>query len=47
MRKLKHLPLEYWPADDRETFSMAYALGDIFDESRGPGSSPLSQPPLS
>ena len=37
MRKLKHLPLEDWPADDREAFGIAYAPGDIFDESRGPG----------
>jgi hypothetical protein len=37
MRKLKHLPLEHWPAADRETFVYAYQPGDIFDESRGPG----------
>ena len=36
MRKLKHLPLEDWPADDREAFRIAYAPGDIFDDSRGP-----------
>jgi integrase/recombinase XerD len=37
MRKLKHLPLEDWPAADREAFRVAYESGDIFDDSRGPG----------
>jgi integrase/recombinase XerD len=37
MRKLKHLPLEDWPAADREAFGIAYEPGDIFDDSRGPG----------
>jgi integrase/recombinase XerD len=37
MRKLKHLPLEQWPADDQKAFERAYEPGDIFDESRGPG----------
>jgi hypothetical protein len=37
MRKLKHLPVEQWPADDREAFRRAWESGDIFDESRGPG----------
>jgi integrase/recombinase XerD len=37
MRKLKHLPVEDWPAADREAFRIAYAPGDIFDENRGPG----------
>ena len=37
MRKLKHLPIEDWPEADRAAFRIAYAPGDIFDESRGPG----------
>jgi integrase/recombinase XerD len=37
MRKLKHLPLEHWPAADHDAFDAAYRPGDIFDESRGPG----------
>jgi len=37
MRKLKHLPLEEWPAGDHEAFQQAYRPGDIFDEARGPG----------
>jgi hypothetical protein len=36
MRKLKHLPLEDWPEDDRAAFQAAYEPGDIFDDSRGP-----------
>jgi integrase/recombinase XerD len=38
MRRLKHLPLEHWPAADREAFAKAYEAGDIFDETGGPGS---------
>jgi integrase/recombinase XerD len=37
LRKLKHLPLEQWPADDQEAFQRAWEPGDIFDEDRGPG----------
>ena len=37
MRKLKHLPLEHWPAADHDALNVAYQPGDIFDESRGPG----------
>jgi len=37
MRKLKHLPLRHWPAADHEAFKRAYAPGDIFDETCGPG----------
>ena len=37
MPKLKHLPLEQWPAADHEAFRIAYEPGDIFDENRGPG----------
>src|SRR4029079_17357848 len=37
MRKLKHLPVEQWPAADQEAFLCAYRPGDIFDEGRGPG----------
>ena len=38
MRKLKHLPLEHWPAPDHAAFDAAYRPGDIFDENLGPGS---------
>ena len=37
MRKLKHLPLEQWPAGRSRCLQVAYQPGDIFDESRGPG----------
>ena len=37
MRKLKHLPLDQWPADDIEAFAMVYEPGDVFDETAGPG----------
>jgi hypothetical protein len=37
MRKLKHLPLEHWPAADHDAFRAVYKPGDVFDESRGPG----------
>lgn len=37
MRKLKHLPLEHWPAADHAAFDAAYRPGDIFDETLGPG----------
>ena len=37
MRKLKHLPLEEWPSADHDAFDHAYAPGDIFDETCGPG----------
>jgi hypothetical protein len=37
MRKLKHLPVENWPPNDREAFRIVYAPGDIFDDSRGLG----------
>jgi hypothetical protein len=38
MRRLKHLPVELWPEADHEVFRIAYAPGDIFDETAGPGS---------
>jgi hypothetical protein len=37
MRKPKHLPLDQWPAADIEAFAIAFAPGDIFDETAGPG----------
>jgi integrase len=37
VRHLKHLPVEDWPATDREAFDAAYQSGDIFDESAGAG----------
>ena len=37
MRKLKHLPLDQWPAADIEAFAGAFAPGDIFDDTAGPG----------
>jgi integrase len=37
MRRLKHLPVEDWPEDDRAAFAKAYLPGDIFDETNGPG----------
>jgi hypothetical protein len=37
MRKLKHLPLDQWPVADIEAFASAFAPGDIFDETAGPG----------
>lgn len=36
-RDLKHLPVERWPAADREAFERAFAAGDLFDEDAGPG----------
>jgi integrase len=37
MRALKHLPVNEWPAADREAFRAAYEPGDVFDETAGPG----------
>jgi integrase/recombinase XerD len=37
MRKLKHMPIEQWPAEDQEEFQRVYQPGDVFDDSRGPG----------
>ena len=37
MRTLKHLPLDEWPEADREAFKAAYAPGDMFDDTAGPG----------
>ena len=37
MRTLKHLPLDQWPDADTQAFEAAYAPGDIFDETNGPG----------
>jgi hypothetical protein len=37
MRRLKHLPLKDWPEADIAAFAKAYAPGDIFDETVGPG----------
>ncbi|MGI8725989.1 MAG: hypothetical protein ACR2J1_11740 [Methyloceanibacter sp.] len=37
MRRLKHLPPKDWPAADTAAFTKAYAPGDVFDETNGPG----------
>ena len=37
MRKPKHLPLDQWPAADIKAFTSAFAPGDIFDDTAGPG----------
>jgi integrase/recombinase XerD len=37
MRILKHLPLGEWPEVDRTVFEAAFAPGDVFDETAGPG----------
>ena len=37
MRKPKHLPLDQWPAADIKAFASAFAPGDIFDDTAGPG----------
>lgn len=37
MGELKHLRVEDWPKADVEVFTKAYELGDIFDETAGPG----------
>ena len=37
MRMPKHLPLDQWPAADIEAFESAFAPGDIFDDTAGPG----------
>jgi hypothetical protein len=37
MRKLKHLPVDQWPEADIKAFAKAYEVGDIFDETAGPG----------
>jgi integrase/recombinase XerD len=37
MRRLKHLPVDAWPAADRQAFDAAYQTGDIFDETAGEG----------
>ena len=37
MKKLKHLPMDQWPALDHAAFEAAYAPGGIFDDTRGPG----------
>ena len=36
-RKPKHLPLDEWPETDIEAFARAYAPGDMFDDTGGPG----------
>jgi hypothetical protein len=36
-RPKKHLPVDEWPAADREAFEAAYAPGDLFDGTAGPG----------
>lgn len=33
----KHLPFSQWPEVDRQAFVAAYAPGDIFDDTAGPG----------
>ena len=38
MRKLKHLPVDDWPEADQIAFEAAFAPGDIFDGTSGPGS---------
>jgi hypothetical protein len=37
MRTLKHLRVEEWPEEDRAAFEAAFAPGDVFDETAGPG----------
>jgi len=37
MKPIKHLPLDQWPQTDHEAFLKVYALGDIFDDTAGPG----------
>ena len=37
MRELKHMPLDLWPEADHDAFAQAYAPGDIFDDTGGPG----------
>jgi hypothetical protein len=37
MRTLKHLPLNEWPAADREVFRVVHEPGDVFDDTGGPG----------
>jgi integrase len=36
-RRLKHLPVAAWPAEDRLLFDTAFADGDIFDDKAGAG----------
>ena len=36
-RRLKHLPEEAWPTEDRLLFDAAFADGDIFDDKCGAG----------
>jgi hypothetical protein len=37
VRALKHLPKELWPPQDRALLDAAFAPGDVFDDSGGPG----------
>jgi integrase len=37
VKTLKHLPIDEWPAPDRAAFQGAYAPGDLFDGTAGPG----------
>ena len=37
MRKLKHLPLDRWPAADIDAFARVFAPGDIFEDTAGLG----------
>ena len=37
MREQKHLPVSEWPQADREVFTSAYELGDMFEDTAGPG----------
>lgn len=37
MRPLKHLPQNCWPEADQEAFRFAFAPGDLFDDTAGPG----------
>jgi integrase len=37
MRSPKHLPLVQWPRADHAAFLQAYAAGDVFDDTAGPG----------
>lgn len=37
MQILKHLPEDQWPEADRAAFRTAYAPGDVFDDTAGPG----------
>jgi hypothetical protein len=43
MRTFKHLPVADWPDVDRTVFEVAFAPGDVFEQTGGPGAH-LSEP---